>query len=76
MYTNYIATKLSTSHNSEKQTKFDSIVVKEEQDSIKVGNVFSFEDPIVEDSIRELMKSVKTEAQDFDGSEKMKKLIP
>ena len=69
----YIATKTCTSHNSEKQTDFDSIVVKEEQDSIKVGNVFSFEDPIVEDSIRELMKSVKTEAQDTDDSEKMKK---
>ena len=70
----YIATKTCTSNNSEKQTDFDSIVVKEEQDSIKVGNVFSFEDPIVEDSIRELMKSVKTEAQDTDDSEKMKKI--
>ena len=57
-----------------KEQEFDSIVVKEEQDSIKVGNVFSFEDSIVEDSIRELMKSVKTEAQDTDDSEKMKKI--
>merc|ERR1740129_677185 len=59
---------------SENVSDFDSIVMKEEQDSIKVGNVFSFEDPIVEDSIRELMKSVKTEAQDTDDSEKMKKI--
>merc|ERR1712008_70918 len=70
--TRYIATKACTSDNSEKLTDFESIVMKEEQESIKVGNVFSFEDPIMEESIRELMKSVQTEAQDSDNSEKVK----
>ena len=55
---------IQASDNSEKIMDFNSIVVKEEQESVKVENVFSFEDPIVQ--------SVKTEAQDSDNSEKVK----
>ena len=59
----YVATKTSIqdSDNSEKLTDFNSI---QEQESVKVKNVFSSEDPIVE--------SVKT--QDSDNSEKAKNI--
>ena len=62
----YVATKTSiqASDNSEKITEFNSIVVKEEQESVKAENVISFEDPIVQ--------SVKTETQESDNSEKVK----
>ena len=46
--------------------------MKEEQESIKFDNVFRFEDQNMGENIRELMKSVKTEAQDSDNSEKVK----
>ena len=59
----YVATKTSIhdSDNSEKLTDFNSI---QEQESVKVKNVFSFEDSIVQ--------SAKTEAQDSGISEKVK----
>ena len=59
----YVATKTSIqdSDNSEKLTDFNSI---QGQESVKVKNVFSFEDSIVQ--------SAKTEAQDSDTSEKVK----
>ena len=59
----YVATKTSiqASDNSEKIMDFNSI---QEQESVKVKNVFSFEDSIVQ--------SAKTKAQDSDISEKVK----
>ena len=59
----YFATKTSiqASDNSEKIMDFNSI---QEQESVKVKNVFSFEDSIVQ--------SAKSKAQDSDISEKVK----